>query len=105
MPKLKVLVQSQAPNTDVTHDIANLKLAIDAFIPVPIQPAEMVSQDTPNALTVGSDGKLVASAVTLSAKDLISSDADNDLKLGSDDKLLSQPGDIDFLAHYILASN
>ena len=37
------------------------------------------------------------------ANDLISNDKPNDLKLGSDNKLLSQPTDTDFLAYYILA--
>ena len=37
------------------------------------------------------------------ANELISDDKPNDLKLGSDNKLLSQPTDTDFLAYYILA--
>lgn len=40
---------------------------------------------------------------TILATDLISNDNPNDLKLGSDNKLLSQPTDTDFLAYYILA--
>lgn len=39
----------------------------------------------------------------IQASDLISNDKPNDLKLGSDNKLLSQPTDTDYLAHYILA--
>lgn len=37
------------------------------------------------------------------ANELISDDKPNDLKLGSDNKLLSQPTDTDFLAYYILS--
>lgn len=46
---------------------------------------------------------LAVNAGTVIAKDLISNDNPNDLKLGSDNKLLSQPTDTDFLAYYILA--
>ena len=46
---------------------------------------------------------LAVNAWTVIAKDLISNDKPNDLKLGSDNKLLSQPTDTDFLAYYILA--
>ena len=37
------------------------------------------------------------------ADELISDDKPNDLKLGSDNKLVSQPNDINFLAYYILS--
>lgn len=37
------------------------------------------------------------------ANELISDDKPNDLKLGSDNKLVSQPNDINFLAYYILS--
>ena len=46
---------------------------------------------------------LAVNAGTVIAKDLISNDNPNDLKLGSDNKLVSQPTDTDFLAYYILA--
>ena len=91
--------------TTPDHNIAELNLQMNTFVPVAIPPSEMISDDLPNALTVGSDGKLVASAITLGASELISIDTPNNLSLGSDNKLVSQPPDIDFLAHYILASN
>ncbi|VWX31575.1 hypothetical protein ENHY17A_50384 [Moraxellaceae bacterium 17A] len=40
---------------------------------------------------------------TSQADELISDDKPNDLKLGSDNKLVSQPNDINFLAYYILS--
>ena len=46
---------------------------------------------------------LAVNAGTVIAKDLISNDNPNDLKLGSDNKLVSQPNDINFLAYYILS--
>ena len=45
---------------------------------------------------------LAVNAGTVIAKDLISNDNPNDLKLGSDNKLVSQPNDVNFLAYYIL---
>lgn len=39
----------------------------------------------------------------IQASDLISNDKPNDLKLGSDNKLVSQPNDTNFLAYYILS--
>ena len=46
---------------------------------------------------------LAVNAGTVIAKDLISNDNPNDLKLGSDNKLVSQPNDTNFLAYYILS--
>ena len=46
---------------------------------------------------------LAVNAGTVIAKDLISNDKPNDLKLGSDNKLISQPNDVNFLAYYILS--
>lgn len=37
------------------------------------------------------------------ALSLISKDEPNDLRLNSDNKLVSQPNDVNFLAHYILS--
>lgn len=42
-------------------------------------------------------------SATTNPSALISGDVGNDLKLGCDNKLVSQPNDIDFLAHYILS--
>jgi hypothetical protein len=58
------------------HNIAELNLQMNTFVPVAAAAADLISADTPN-----------------------------NLSLGSDNKLVSQPPDIDFLAHYILASN
>ena len=46
---------------------------------------------------------LTVNAGTVITKDLISNDNPNDLKLGSDNKLVSQPNDVNFLAYYILS--
>ncbi|WP_230656868.1 hypothetical protein [Psychrobacter sp. I-STPA10] len=105
MAEIKISIMTHAPSTTYAHDIANISVEMGIFTPVQIPPSELISKDTPNALFVGSDGKLTASVISISAQNLISTDTPNNLHLGSDDKLVSQPPDIDFLAHYTLASN
>ena len=77
MAKLILTVKKHSPLTGSLQVLGKTSIKMGKFVPVALRPSELISNDIPNTLYVGTDGKLVATPT--------------DVK------------DADFMAHYLLA--
>lgn len=68
-----------------------------------VDPSDLISADTPNALITGSDDKLKVIPGSVSPSDLISADANNIIELGTDNKLLAIAGSGDLKKEILTA--